>query len=258
MFKLSMTHQLCRAVRACFREVPICDMLTHSLSTCGIECCARASSDSGHDGGTLRHTRVPMELGQESRWSQDRSHSEVRTGVTVKSRQESRSSHGGVTQESRCPSEERQEACGSVDGVTMAIRSWETVSHSSLAQAEQKSRVTAGNYSLIIMNRNIEHRKKIKLFILCYYNPPHSVQWGVRVLLVIDTDNSARVTNRYNNRNSGEMTRLDTEWQLPHIPAPSLESGHHSALNHEVPQLIPTAQTAQLRSTKSAQCEAHK
>ena len=62
MFKLSVTHQLCRAVRACFRAAPICDMLTHSLSTCGIECCARAPSDSGHDGGTLRHTGVPMEL----------------------------------------------------------------------------------------------------------------------------------------------------------------------------------------------------
>ena len=59
--------------------------------------------------------------------------------------------------ESRCPSEEHQEACGSVDGVTMAIRSWETVGHSSLAQAEQKSRVTVGNYSLIIMNRSNNH-----------------------------------------------------------------------------------------------------
>ena len=78
--------------RSCFRAAPICDMLllAHSLSTCGIECCARAPSDSGHDGGTLRHAGVPMELGQESRWSQDRSHGGVRAGVTVKSGQESR------------------------------------------------------------------------------------------------------------------------------------------------------------------------
>ena len=58
MYKLSMTHQLCRAVRVCFRAAPICDMLSHSLSTCGIKCCARAPSDSGHDGGTLRHAGV--------------------------------------------------------------------------------------------------------------------------------------------------------------------------------------------------------
>ena len=62
------------------------------------------------------HEGVTVESGQESRWSQGRSHG----GVT----QESRWSHEGVTVESRCPSEERQEACGSVDGVTMAIRSW--------------------------------------------------------------------------------------------------------------------------------------
>ena len=86
-----------------------------------------------------------MESGQESLWSQGRNHGGVRTGVPMESGQESRWSHAGVTVESRCPSEERQGACGSVDGVTMAIRSWETVGHSSLAQAEQKSRVTEGN-----------------------------------------------------------------------------------------------------------------
>ena len=90
MYKLSMTHQLCRTVRGCLRAAPICDMLTHSLSTCGIECCAGAPSDSGHDGGTLRHAGVPMELGQESLWSQGRNHGGVRTGVTVESGQESR------------------------------------------------------------------------------------------------------------------------------------------------------------------------
>ena len=97
----------------------------------------------------------------ESRWSH--------AGVTVESRrshggvtQESRWSHAGVTVESRCPLEEHQEACGSVDGVTMAIRSWETVGHSSLAQAEQKSRVTVGNYSLIITNRSNNH--SVQLF----------------------------------------------------------------------------------------------
>ena len=37
-----------------------------------------------------------MESGQESQWSQDRSHGGVRAGVTVKSGQESRRSHGGV------------------------------------------------------------------------------------------------------------------------------------------------------------------
>ena len=92
---------------------------------------------------------VTVESGQESRWSH--------AGVTVESGRShggvTRSHGGGVTVESRCPSEERQEACGSIDGVTMAIRSWETVGHSSLAQAIQKSRVTVGNYSLIIMNR---------------------------------------------------------------------------------------------------------
>ena len=45
----------------------------------------------------------------------------------------------------------------------MAIRSWETVGHSSLAQAEQKSRVTVGNYSLIIMNRSNNH--SVQLFL---------------------------------------------------------------------------------------------
>ena len=37
-----------------------------------------------------------MESGQESRYSKGRSHGEVRTGITVKSGQESRRSHGGV------------------------------------------------------------------------------------------------------------------------------------------------------------------
>ena len=73
--------------------------------------------------------------------------------------------------ESRCPSEERQEACGSVDGVTMAIRSWETVGHSSLAQAEQKSRVIVGNYSLIIMNRSNNH--SVQLFLDPHFNNSH-------------------------------------------------------------------------------------
>ena len=73
--------------------------------------------------------------------------------------------------ESRYPSEERQEACGSVDGVTMAIRSWETVGHSSLAQAEQKSWVTVGNYSLIIMNRSNNH--SVQLFLDPHFNISH-------------------------------------------------------------------------------------
>ena len=45
----------------------------------------------------------------------------------------------------------------------MAIRSWETVGHSSLAQAEQKSSVTVGNYSLIIVNRSNNH--SVQLFL---------------------------------------------------------------------------------------------
>ena len=99
-----------------------------------------------------------------------RSHAGLRShaGVTV----ESRSSHAGITVESRCPLEERQEACGSVDGVTMAIRSWETVGHSSLAQAEQKSRVTVGNYSLIIMNRSNNH--SVLLFLEPHFNNSHN------------------------------------------------------------------------------------
>ena len=77
---------------------------------------------------------------------------------------ESRRSHSGVT-------EERQEACGSVDGVTMAIRSWETVGHSKLARAEQKSRVTVGNYSLIIVNRSNNH--SVQLFLDPHFNNSH-------------------------------------------------------------------------------------
>ena len=110
-------------------------------------------SRSSHAGVTVESRRSHGRVTQESRSSH--------AGVTVESRRshgrvthESRWSHTGITDESRCPSEECQGACGSVDGVTMAIRSWETVGHSSLAQAEQKSRVTVGNYSLKIMNRS--------------------------------------------------------------------------------------------------------
>ena len=53
----------------------------------------------------------------------------------------------------------------------MAIRSWETVGHSSLAQAEQNNRVTVGNYSLIIMNQSNNH--SVQLFLDPHFNNSH-------------------------------------------------------------------------------------
>ena len=118
---------------------------------------------------------ILLQVTKESRWSHEGVTVESpwsHAGVTV----ESCMSHGGVTQESRWSYGARrrsasQEACGSVDGVTMAIRSWETVGHSSLAQAEQKSKVTIGNYSLIIMNRSNNH--SVQLFLDPHFNNSH-------------------------------------------------------------------------------------